>query len=539
MSHSELMSEWSDVSKMCQEFFREEDPVKLLNSIISRSLSLLRAERATVFLTSDFLNQPERSFSEHGFVKCQDQLNSIVAVGLDGDQISVDIQNSLAGSCYLSQQAFVCEDAQNDPRFNSSIDQKTGFQTHSTLCVPLGGGVGVLQVLNAQAGKFTDADLEKAKIVAFFSSVALEHLKKVREVGALKKGLADYQNAQVKTSTNNLVSECPSLQEVYFKLPHIAKSEANVLITGEAGVGKEYLALQIHRLSRRKQKACIKVNCSLLSRNNIEEELLGSKDEWGQRVFGGKGKLDLADGGTLVLDRVNEMSPTVQVLLLKILRDHKSGGADGAIPSGRRRDFRVLSIASPDIKESVGDKKFREDLYYFLNVVGIPLPNLLSRGEDIPRLMEEILNELKEENTSLQEKTFAPDCAEFLKSQNWPGNIRQLRNLIESATLVSGGRKEISIPDFSGNLNSAISGSTGKVLPFPAGGRDGVNAESLFQNPNFKEAKRDFEVEFVNRALERNGGNKSKTAASIGLSREALRKVLLPRGEKIKLKKAS
>lgn len=533
------MSDWNDVSNMCQDFFKEEDPVKLLNSIISRSLSLLRAERATVFLTSDFLNQPEWPTSEHGFVKCQDKLKSIVAVGLEGEQITVDIQNSLAGSCYLSQQAFVCADAQGDPRFNSTIDQKTGFQTNSTLCVPLGGGVGVLQVLNARAGEFTEADLEKAKIVAFFSSVALEHLKKMREVGALKEGLAEYQNSQLKRSTKSLVSECPILQEVYFKLPHIAKSEANVLISGDAGVGKEELALQIHSMSERSKKACIKVNCALLNRGNIEEELLGSKDEWGQRVFGGKGKLDLAEGGTLVLDHVDEMSPALQAQLLKLLKDHKKSSTGSPIPGGRQRDFRVLSIASRKIKDAVKEKGFREDLYYFLSVVGISVPDLQARREDIPRLMDEILSDLKQDNAGLGEKVFAPDCAEFLGSQHWPGNIRQLRNLIESAALVSGARKEISIPDFSGNLNSSISGNSAKVIPFPVGGREGVHAESFFENPNFKDAKREFEVEFVNRALERNGGNKSKTASDIGLSREALRKVLLPRGGKSQPKKAA
>lgn len=526
---------------MCQVFFKEEDPIKLLNRIISKSLSVLNAERATVFLTSDFLNKSDSYKEGVGFVKCQDQLNSILAVGLEGEQISVDIKNSLAGSCYLSQQGFVCADAQLDPRFNSSIDQKTGFQTHSTLCVPLGGGAGVLQVLNSHAGNFSEGDLEKAKVLAFFASVALEHLKKLRALGDLQEGLAQYQNNEIMKPTSKLVSECPSLQEIYCKLPHIAKSDANVMITGGAGVGKEQLALHIHGLSLRAKKSCIHVNCALLSRQNIEEELLGSHDRFSQRVFGGKGKLDLAEGGTLLLSQVDKLTPALQTTLLKILKDHKSEKRNVATSGSQQRDFRLVSLASSEVKDQLEKRKFRQDLYYFLNVVGVAVPDMQSRIQDIPMLMESMLKELQIHNVDLKDKFFSKDCFELMMGQSWPGNLRQLKNAVESAALVSGSRAEIGANDFSGNINNSIvSSGGGQLLQFPGSSQGAQMQErEIFEIEGFKEAKRAFELEFVRRALEKNGGNKSKTAIEIGLSREALRKILLPRSSEKAFKKAA
>ena len=503
---------WSEIAQICQAFFKEEDPQKLLKAVIDKSLGLLRAERASVFLAP-----PVESFDEDE----SSVLRSVLAGGLEDQKIVVDIENSLVGACFQSQEAFTIREARKDSRFNSDIDEKTGYQTQSVLCVPLGGKAGVLQVLNSFKGEFDQSEIEKAKILAFFASAALEQLNKIDELNALAEGLTSYQNQTIQRPVHALRSEYPQLQEVIQKLPHIAQSDANVLIVGKTGTGKEDMVRHVHASSHRSEQPCIVLNCAYLNENNLEEELLGVRHGGeGIPFFVKKGKVHLADRGSLVLHRLEELSLDAQAILLRVLKEVK---LESKHVGAGKRDFRLLCTSGIDLKEKVEEGVFREDLFYWINVVSITLPDLAQRKNDIPYLIQEIFEDLNQYQPEHSKKTMGNECENYLVNKDWPGNLRQLRNAIEGAFLVSASRNQLSAQDFSGSANSNIVSIQGR-----RGAKSPLNC--VMEMGNFKEAKREFEQIYIDSALRKHGGNKSQTAKSIGLSREALRKILMQKG---------
>lgn len=294
-----------------------------------------------------------------------------------------------------------------------------------------------------------------------------------------------------------IVGQSAALRQVLDTVTRIAPTTASVLITGESGTGKELIAEAIHERSKRSAGAFVKVNLGGLSSTLFESEMFGHRkgaftDAYADRV----GRFEMADKGTIFLDEIGELELSSQVKLLRVLQDQTFEVLGDSRP--RKVDIRVVSATNRDLAEMVREHTFREDLFYRINLISIHLPALRERTDDIPLLVRHFADRLTETN-GLPRVEFSGEAMAFLCGLPFPGNIRELKNLVERTLLVSG-KSRIEASDFE---NYGIM-STAR----PAGNGP-VTLEEL-------------ERQTISRALERHGGNLSKTAQELGISRAAL-----------------
>ena len=252
------------------------------------------------------------------------------------------------------------------------------------------------------------------------------------EVTATVRRLIERRRLQQRTG---ILGESPSIQEVLVKIEQMAPVTSTVLIEGESGTGKELVARAVHDLSPRHAKAFIAVNCAALPETLLESELFGHE----KGAFTGAaerrlGRFELANGGTIFLDEVGEMTPSTQVKLLRVLEDRTFFRVGGTQPI--RVDVRVIAASNKSLKDAVGLGTFRDDLFYRLNVLSVYLPPLRERRSDIPLLVRTFIAEL----ATTHDRKFngiTPDALQILVDADWPGNVRQLRNLIESMVVLA------------------------------------------------------------------------------------------------------
>jgi DNA-binding NtrC family response regulator len=257
-----------------------------------------------------------------------------------------------------------------------------------------------------------------------------------RELVAAAARLVDRRRLQERT---RIVGESPALQEVLVKVEQIAPVTSTVLVEGESGTGKELVAQAIHHLSPRRDKPFVAVNCAALPETLLESELFGHE----KGAFTGAaerrlGRFELADGGTIFLDEVGEMPPSTQVKLLRVLESRTFFRVGGTQPI--RVDVRVIAASNRSLKELVARGEFREDLYFRLNVLYIYLPPLRERRSDIPLLVKRFVRELSEAH-GRSFRGITEEAMQILVNAHWPGNVRQLRNLIESMVVLAPGRE--------------------------------------------------------------------------------------------------
>ena len=256
-----------------------------------------------------------------------------------------------------------------------------------------------------------------------------EHQQLVEENIALRQKLEDHYRFE------NIISKSSKMQRLIELIKVVGKSNATVLITGESGTGKELVARAIHSQSHRHSKPFIAVSCAALPESLLESELFGhEKGSFTGAYAQKKGKFESANGGTLFMDEVGEMSANIQVHLLRVLEEKEFARVGGNEPI--RVDVRVISATNKDLRKAIEKQEFREDLYYRLNVVNIELPPLRERKEDIPLLAEHFLHKFASENGK-DVTGFSPDATEFLLDYDWPGNVRELENAIERAAILA------------------------------------------------------------------------------------------------------
>jgi two-component system nitrogen regulation response regulator NtrX len=289
----------------------------------------------------------------------------------------------------------------------------------------------------------------------------------------------------------------------------VAPTNAWILIMGENGTGKELVSRSIHRQSRRVQKPFIEVNCAAIPEDLIESELFGhEKGAFTGATAKKRGKFDLANEGTIFLDEVADMSLKAQAKVLRILQEKKFErvGGNRLIPT----DVRVLAATNKELETEMMEGRFRQDLYYRLNVIPLKVPPLRERKEDIPQLVDRFLRDfaLKEGGP---EKKVTDEVMDSLMRHHWPGNVRELKNIIERLVIMTQ-ESVISKCDISPVSGE---GSAGTASPEP-----GI----LSLSDSFHDAKQDFERQYIIRKLREFGGNISKTAAAIGLERSNLHK---------------
>ncbi len=307
---------------------------------------------------------------------------------------------------------------------------------------------------------------------------------------------------------HEMIGESPVIRTLQEQIRLAAPSSASVLITGENGTGKELVARSIHWFSARAEKPFVEVNCAAIPEELIESELFGHE----RGAFTGataqkKGRFDLADGGTIFLDEIGDMTLKTQARVLRILQERKFERVGGTRTV--EVDVRVVAATNKVLEEEIRGGRFREDLYYRLNVVPFIVPPLRERRDDIPLLAVHFLN-MFDTRPSGERKTLAPETLEAMKRYDWPGNVRELKNLIE--------RLVIMVP------GSAI---TPVHLPVYVAGEDprgqgATRLDTVLGLSSLREAREEFEKEFILQKLEENEWNISKTAEAIELERSNL-----------------
>jgi two-component system, NtrC family, nitrogen regulation response regulator NtrX len=338
---------------------------------------------------------------------------------------------------------------------------------------------------------------------------------------AVRNGLAMSRLAEenlllrAKAERPQLTGSSQAIAEVRAAIEQVAPADSWVLITGDNGTGKELVAHAIHRLSPRSCYPFVDVNCAAIPEELIESELFGhEKGAFTGALDRKRGKFDLAHQGTLFLDEIADMSLKTQAKILRILQEQRFGRVGGTKTIAV--DVRVLAATNKDLGQEIEAGRFREDLYYRLNVIPIHVPPLAERPDDVPALVGEFLAEMASKyHRSL--KTVSPQALEILQAQPWPGNVRELKNLVERLVILCP-HQEIVAADLPASLGGGRS-------PAP-----GLEPALLAQD--FKGARASFEKSYLEKKLAEFGGNVSRTAEAVGLERSHLHKKLKSLGLK-------
>ncbi|MHB8918696.1 MAG: sigma-54-dependent transcriptional regulator [Desulfocucumaceae bacterium] len=299
-----------------------------------------------------------------------------------------------------------------------------------------------------------------------------------------------------------MIGDSQAVKDVTSLIEKVAKSNATVLITGESGTGKEVAAVGIHQNSSRRDYPFVPVNCAALPENLLESELFGhEKGAFTGAVARKLGRFELADKGTIFLDEIAEMPSSMQVKLLRVLQEksfERVGGTENLCV-----DVRIIAATNRDLASTIEKGQFREDLYYRLNVINIHLPPLRERKEDIPLLANYFLDKLRA--TYLVNK-IDEEAMKMLCKYNWPGNIRELQNVLERAAIISHGN-EITANDLPREFQANPAKTSGdKLISIPD---SGISLEGL-------------EKELIIKALEKSMGNQTRAAQLLGITRSAL-----------------
>jgi DNA-binding NtrC family response regulator len=307
-----------------------------------------------------------------------------------------------------------------------------------------------------------------------------------------------------RSGLDNVVGHDPQMRKIFDVIDSVADTKATVLITGESGTGKSMIARAIHRRSRRSGKPFIEVACGALPENLLESELFGHVAGAFTGATGNKiGKFMQASGGTIFLDEIGTASPAMQVKLLRVLQElqFEQVGGDKTF----KVDVRVILATNEDLSLAVAEGRFRQDLYYRINVINVELPPLRSRRIDIPLLAQSFLNSLRED-TARKVTGFTEEAIAALESYAWPGNIRELQNVVERAVLL--GKGELITP---------------ADLPREIGAGTTVRA-SRGSHRTLKEALEEPERQIILEVLEANAWNRNATADALGVNRTTLYK---------------
>ena len=463
---------------------RETD--ELLIQIAEASTRLLGAERATIFL-------PDAS---------GEALIGKPALGVEDGMLRIPAGAGVVGKVMESGEPIRVDDDISDEQqqINRDVDEQLGFKTTTLLCVPMVNSqqqtIGAFEVINRLAGNFTQADQDALVELAHHASVAIENTQHVEHLVTTQTKVADEAAGGVA-----LIGQCAEIEKLKKTLHKVADSELSILITGENGTGKEVVAQLVHYLSSRRGEVMVAVNCAAISETLLESELFGhEKGAFTDAHEARAGKFELADGGTLFLDEIGDMSLGGQAKLLRVLEEKvvvRVGGS-ATIPTSAR----VVAATNQNLGELVRDKKFREDLFFRLNVVTIELPPLRSRGDDVMLLAEHFLDEFCKK-ARRETPTISAGAKKQLLGHRWPGNVRELRNMMERIAYLSEG--------------NTVSAEDLAFIDAPA-----PQDSAISLNMTLSDATQEFQVEYIQRQIDNTKGNMTDAAANMGLHRSNL-----------------
>jgi len=315
-----------------------------------------------------------------------------------------------------------------------------------------------------------------------------------------------------------IIGQHPSMQAIFEVIRRVAPTDATVLITGESGTGKELVAAALHRLSGRATGRFVPVHCGAIPEDLLESEMFGhERGAFTGAIASRVGRFKLADGGTIFLDEIGEMSPKLQVKLLRVLEDGRFEPV-GSVTT-QQVNVRVVAATNRSLEEAVAARQFREDLFYRLRVVPIEMPPLRRRREDIPLLVHGVLGQLTAKGLPYFEVT--PAAMELLERYNWPGNVRELRNVLEQMVVLGGPERVIDARDLPPHLVAARPFGEASAMPWQFGAA-GID---------FYREMEAIEDRIIAQALRLSGGNKKEAARLLRVNRTTLL-------EKLKRKRA-
>ena len=400
------------------------------------------------------------------------------------------ISDSIVRRVLETGRAVIVSDALSDATFGKS-ESVLALRLSSVMCAPLvsqGQVTGALYVGNDRVkGLFERSQLDVLSIFAGQASLILQNAMLLSALRADKEKLA----AELKDKRfGEIIGVCPSMMEVFRKLQKVSTTDISVLITGETGTGKELIAREVHRRSNRANGPFVVINCGAIPENLIESELFGHvRGAFTGAIASRPGKFQVANGGTLFLDEIGELPLNLQVKLLRALQERIVFRVGDSKPE--KVDIRIVAATNRVLEEEIRAGRFREDLYYRLNVVNVWLPPLRERGDDVLIIAKALLSKYADELHSAVQG-FTPQALVAIKKHAWPGNIRQVENRIKKALVLC--EKALLSPE---DLDLG-QGSDSPILPL-------------------EKAKEEFQRKYVLEVLERNNGNRTQTARDLGV----------------------
>jgi transcriptional regulator with GAF, ATPase, and Fis domain len=437
----------------------------------------------------------EVTSADKGFLILVDEGDPRVAVARNLNQQNLPngvrhLSDSVISRVLATKRPLIVSDALHDEQFKTS-ESVMNLKLCSVMCAPLmaqGELLGILYVGNDNVvNLFEESSLDVLSIFAGQASLILQNALLVDSIKS------DFDALKVQLEANrfgDIIGACPSMREVFRTVEKVAGADISVLVTGETGTGKELIARAVHQGSPRKDGAFIVVNCGAIPENLIESELFGHvRGAFTGAVATRPGKFQQAHGGTLFLDEVGELPLGLQVKLLRALQEKvvmKVGDT-----KSEHVDIRIVAATNRDLEQEMKRGGFREDLFYRLNVINIHLPPLRERGDDVLVLAKYLLAKLGEEYGS-KVKGFTPNALIAIRKYDWPGNVRQLENRLKKA-IVMCDKTLIGVEDLD-------------MLP-----------EATSAITTLAQAREDFQRRYILEVLERNNGNRTKTAQDLGV----------------------
>jgi len=421
------------------------------------------------------------------------------------------MSKTIPAQVYQNRKAIFLLDTENEKEQIQSASVSL-YHLRTVMCAPLRVGerlLGVLYVDNhTKAREYSQTDLAIFEAVANYLALTMENLRAAEDQKnrvELRRQALEHENAVLRAALSarqHLIGECAAMKSVYENIRKVAPTDATVLVLGESGTGKEAIAHVLHDLSPRSEKPFVVIDCAAIPETLLESELFGyEKGAFTGAVAQKQGKLEVAQGGTVFLDEIGELTPNLQVKLLRALEQRtisRVGGVD-PIPI----DIRLVAATNRNLEEMVKGGKFRQDLYFRLKVVSVTLPALRERGEDILLLADHFLAEANRSN-GRSVKGFSDEARTAARNHRWEGNIRELKHRVEQAVILTN-NEYLSTED----LNLGASGGEFRSL----------------------EAARDlFEKTYVVQALSRQEFNVTHTARVLGISRQHLQNLIKKHG---------
>lgn len=457
----------------------------LLNSMAEAATRLFDCDRATIFLWD----------------RAQKMLVGRPALGMENNELRVPEDAGVVGRVVKTGEPERVDRSDDRKAIHSAVDKRSGYSTETILCVPIVGPdekmLGAFEILNKREGNFTPEDLTGLTEFAKYAAVALTNTQQWEQIIEKHQLLIDEVADRVQ-----MIGECPAIEALRSTITKVADTDLAVLVLGENGTGKEVVAQSLHYRSGRRSEPLIAVNCAALTETLLESELFGHE----KGAFTGAdetraGKFEVASGGTLFLDEIGDMSLSGQAKLLRVLEQKEVVRVGGHEPIAT--DVRVVAATNQNLAASVREKKFREDLYFRLNVVTLELPPLRERGEDIVMLADFFLRQLCEKQGRKPPAITAAGKKRLVAHQ-WPGNVRELRNLMERVAYLASGDK-VDTDDLAFTLSPGQKRDTAMQTGLP-----------------LSEATQDFQADYISRTIEQVRGNVTEAAKLLGVHRSNL-----------------